>query len=130
MRTIGLTRIGNEPVVRYLPDGKPVLELSLAYNYGKKDQTGTKPTQWISATMYGDRVEKLIPYLHKGDQLVVFLEDVHIETYQKKDGTSGSSLKARLNSVELITKPKEEKPAALTISINDLDDDVPFQGEQ
>lgn len=126
MRTIGLTRIGNEPVVRYLPDGKPVLELSLAYNYGKKDQTGTRPTQWISATMYGDRVEKLIPYLHKGDQLVVFLEDVHIETYQKKDGTSGSSLKARLNSVELITKPKEEKPAALTTSINDLDDDIPF----
>lgn len=126
MLTIGLARIGNEPVLRYLPDGKAVLDLSLAYNYGRKDQSGNKPTQWVTAAMFGDRAEKLLPYLHKGDQVMVSLEDLHIDTYQKKDGTQGNSLKARIGTLELVSKPKEQKPAATTAGINELEDDIPF----
>lgn len=129
MITIGLARIGNEPVMRYLADGKPVLDLSLAYNYGKKDQSGNKPTQWVNAAMFGDRAEKLLPYLNKGDQIMVSLEDLHIDNYNKKDGTAGTSLKARINSVELIAKKKDEpkeQPAPQSKSFDDLTDDVPF----
>lgn len=126
MITIGLVRIGNEPVMRYLPDGKPVLDLSLAYNYGRKDDSGNRPTQWVNATLYGDRAQKLMPYLGKGSQVLVALEDMHIDTYQKRDGTQGSSMKARIGNIELVSKPKEEKPAASTASINELDDDIPF----
>lgn len=126
MITIGLVRIGNEPVMRYLPDGKPVLDLSLAYNYGRKDDSGNRPTQWVNATLYGDRAQKLMPYLGKGSQVLVALEDMHIDTYQKRDGTQGSSMKARIGNIELVGKPKEEKPAASTASINELDDDIPF----
>lgn len=108
MITIGLARIGNEPVVRYLPDGKPVLDLSLAYNYGRKDANGNYPTQWVNATLFGDRAEKLQVYLRKGGQILVQLDDLHIDTYQKKDGSNGSSLKARIGNIELVSRESQE----------------------
>lgn len=108
MLTIGLVRIGNEPVVRYTADNKAILDLNLAYNYGRKDANGMYPTQWINASMFGDRVEKLAPYLKKGSQIVVELNDLHLDNYTKKDGTPGSSLKARVSNLTLISEPKKE----------------------
>lgn len=109
MLMIGLARIGNEPVVRYTADNKAVLDLNLAYNYGRKDANGMYPTQWIYASMFGERVEKLSPYLKKGGQIVVELSDVHIDNYTKKDGTPGSSLKAKLSNLTLVSEKKETK---------------------
>ena len=127
MLMIGLARIGNEPVVRFTKDNKPVLDLSLAYNYGRKGDDGKQPTQWVNGTMFGDRVEKLAPYLTKGSLILVNLEDVHIENYTRKDGTSGSAVKGRISSLEFAGSPKESKPAKEDDgSINALDDDIPF----
>jgi single-stranded DNA-binding protein len=36
MLLIGLARIGKDPAIRYTGDGKPVMDLSLAMDYGKK----------------------------------------------------------------------------------------------
>ena len=131
MITIGIARIGNEPVVRFTPDNTPVLDLSLAYDYGRKGKDGKRPTQWINAAMFGDRCEKLVPYLKKGNQICVHLTDLHIETYTKKDGTIGSSIKARVSDLQLISAPQQEpasqpavKPAAQ--SFEEMDDDLPF----
>lgn len=133
MITIGLVRIGNEPVIRYTADNKPVLDLSLAYNYGRKGQDGKYPTQWVNASLWGDRAEKLLPYLHKGNQIVVHLSDVHIDTYPKKDGTQGSNLKARIADLNLVNagEKREEQPAAQSTAqpartFDDLPDDLPF----
>lgn len=128
MITTGLVNIGNEPVVRYMPDGKAVLDLSLAYEYGRKNQDGKRSTQWISASMFGDRAEKLMPYLKKGDQIMVVLDDIHIENFVKKDGTSGTSLKAKINNVDLIRKKKEEPRAQQRdeVTFDDIKDDIPF----
>ena len=129
MITVGIARIGNEPMVRYTPDSKPVLDLSLAYNYGRKGQDGKYPTQWVNATLWGDRAEKLAPYLKKGGQIFVQLSDLHIDTYNKKDGTQGSNVKARISELQLINggeKREEERAHAPAKSINDLDGDIPF----
>lgn len=124
MITVGLARIGNEPVVRYTADSKPILDLSLAYDYGRKDQSGKRPTQWITATLFGDRAEKIATYINKGDQISVQLTDLHIETYDKKDGTQGVSLKARIADLEFVSKrstDQQRKPA------HDLaHEDMPF----
>jgi len=122
----GIVRIGNDPMVRTTPTGDQVLELSLAFNYGKKDQSGRKPSQWISAALWGARAEKLAPYLKKGDQVNVVLSEPHISTYEKKDGSGqGTSLRAKVSEIELIAGGRKddakEKPG-----INGLDDDIPF----
>lgn len=121
MITVGLVRVGNEPVVRYLADGKPVLDLNLAYNYGRKGQDGMYPTQWVYATMFGERVEKLAPHIRKGSQLVVELSDMYLDNYTKKDGSAGSSIKARLTNLTLVSEPKREEKHSIY-----ADDEPPF----
>lgn len=100
MHLIGIVRLGRDAEVRYLPDGRPVANLALAFNYGKKDSNGDRPTQWIDAALFGDRVEKLQQYLTKGAQVMVHLSDPHIETYQKSDGSQGVKLSAFIANLE------------------------------
>ena len=126
----GVTRIGNDPSVRYTTDGTPVLDLSLAYNHGKKQDDGKKPTQWVKATLWGPRAEKMAQYLTKGTQVFVSCSDVFVETYERKEGGQGFSLKVRIDIIEFVGGPKSEptdKPAApKASSISELDDDIPF----
>ena len=122
----GLARLGNDPEVRYTPDGKAVMDLSLAFNYGKKDQNGKRPTQWVSATMWGERVEKLSKHLIKGQHLFVTLGEPHIEEYTRKDGTSGMSLRARLNELEFAGAPQNKVEKEESYDATGLIDDIPF----
>lgn len=132
MILIGLARLGNDPVPRYTADGKPVMDLSLAFSYGKRGQDGKRPVQWVSATMWGDRVEKLQQHLVKGQLLYVTLGEPHLEEYKRKDGTSGTSLRARLNELEFAGAPRNDapeepaEPKAKASGFNELDDDIPF----
>ena len=137
----GNVRIGNDPVMRTTPNGDQVLELSLAYNYGRKGEDGKKPSQWIQASFWGSRAEKLQPYLKKGDQVFVSLTDVHVSIYERKDGGgTGASIRAKIGEIELIAggrseqkaedkptaKPAAKAPAKPAGSIDELDSDIPF----
>jgi single-strand DNA-binding protein len=126
----GIVRIGKDPELRTTAQGDQVMELSLAYNYGRKGDDGKKPTQWISASMWGSRAEKLQPYLKKGGQVFVVLTDVHVHSYEKKDGTSGVALRGKLSEIELIGGAPAAEPRAESKpkggSLDDLDDDIPF----
>jgi single-strand DNA-binding protein len=127
MFNAGLVRIGNDPVVRYTSNNEPVIDLNLAYNYGRKDASGKYPTQWINATLWGPRAEKLGNFLQKGRQIFVVLTDLHLEQFTKKDGGQGAALRARVSELqfagEKVDKPVEPKK---TSGFNDLDDDIPF----
>jgi len=108
----GLMRLGNDAIIRYLGDGTAVANLSLAYNYGKKDAAGKRATQWVSATLWGERATKLAPYLLKGGLINVVLEDVHLETYEKRDqGGTGTALKGRVSSLEFASSKQDGAPA-------------------
>lgn len=100
MQLIGLARLGKDGELRTLPDGSKVMNLALAFNYGKKDQTGKRPTQWVEAAMFGDRAEKLAAYMVKGQQVMVHLAEPHIELYTSRDGTSGAKLTSFINNLE------------------------------
>jgi single-strand DNA-binding protein len=139
MMLTGIVRIGNEPVMRATNSGDPVLELNLAYNYGRRDDSGKKPTQWIYASLYGNRGEKLVPYLKKGDQIFVCLNDVHVSIYQKKDGSGEAyAVRAKVQEIELIgnraaemmpasQRPERQRPAPKPDAGFDApDDDIPF----
>lgn len=96
MHMTGLARLGRDIEVRYTQDGKPVGNLALAFNWGKKDQAGNRPTQWIEASLWGERAEKLQSYLTKGAQVSVILSEPHIETFDKRDGGQGVKLVAKV----------------------------------
>ena len=138
----GLARIGRDPELRFTSgNGTPVLGLSLAFSYGKKGDDGKKPTQWVDATLWGQRAESLEPYLKKGALVVAHLEEVHIETYQRRDGGEGHKLVAKVTDIELVPSGQREegrpaaapRPAARPApapaggsGFEDMDDDIPF----
>lgn len=147
MHLIGLARLGRDAELRHLGDGTPVANLALAFNHGKKDGEGNRPTQWIDATLWGDRAERLQQYLVKGQQLQVHLSDPHIETYQKNDGGTGFKLVARVDVIEFAgsapqqgqqqqrqqpqqdyrqTRDGGQQQQKRKPSFEDLGDDIPF----
>jgi len=138
MKANGLARIGKDAEVRYTPGGAAVANVSLAFTYGKKGDDGKRPTQWVDASLWGQRVESLAPYLTKGKQIVAYLEDVHIQTYTKGDGTQASKMAARIADLEFVaggeqaeSQPRQQpKPQAVPQShgsgFDDMSDDIPF----
>lgn len=114
---IGLFRLGRDAELRSTAGGDQVAQLALAYNYGKKGDDGKKPTQWIDASIWGQRAQSLAPYLTKGSLISATLDDVHVRTYDKKDGGGqGFSLTGRVSALEFAGGNKSEaaapKPAA------------------
>lgn len=110
MKSSGLFRIGRDCELRFLPNGDAVTNVSLAFNHGKQDQDGKRPTQWIEGVLFGKRAETLAPMLHKGSQHVFHLSDLHIETYQKNDGSEGVKMAGRIDDVELTDRRDAPAP--------------------
>lgn len=96
-------RIGNDPELRYLGDGTPVCNLSLAFNFGKRDpQTQKRPTQWVDAVLWGKHAEAVAPYLVKGGEVTCTIDDPHIEQFTKGDGSLGVKLTGRVSTLKLV----------------------------
>jgi single-strand DNA-binding protein len=110
MKAQGLARIGKDAEVRYTPGGTAVANVSLAFTYGKKGDDGKRPTQWVDASIWGQRAEPMAPYLLKGKQIVAYLEDVHLQTYTKGDGTQNTKMVARLADLEFVSDGSDHKP--------------------
>ena len=100
MKAFGLARIGNDPVLRRTAQDEAVINLALAFSYGKKGDDGKRPTEWVDTSIWGKRAESLEPYLKKGGLVSVTLDELHIETYQGKNG-EGKKLTGRLIDLEL-----------------------------
>lgn len=152
MQIIGVARLGRDAEVRYISDGTAVANLNMAFNYGRKDAEGKRPTQWVEGSLWGKLAEALADYLVKGQQISVTMEDPHIEEYEGKNGT-GHKLVARVLSIELVGSKQESQaqgggqqlrapatapaqrqarapaPAPAPKSptgFDDMDDDIPF----
>ncbi len=145
MKASGLARIGRTVELRYMPQGDAVANIALAFSYGKKDADGNRQTQWVEAALYGKRAETLAPYLPKGGKVVAYLSDVHIESYEGKNGP-GHKLVARVDDLELAgskgddaaptqmqqtqAKPQATRTTPATASggsgFDDMDDDITF----
>lgn len=137
MKAFGIATLGGNMETRFLPDGTPVGQLSLAFKLGKKGADGKYMTLWVSGSMFGKRVESLAPYMLKGTRHAFHLSDVHVDEYTDKDGQKRSSLKARIDDVEFgggksegeqSAPSRQAAPAASkpSSSFSDFEDDIPF----
>jgi single-strand DNA-binding protein len=100
---IGLARLGRDAELRTTQSGEKVASLSLAFNHGQKGADGNRPTQWVDGSLWGKRAEALIDYLVKGQQVVVTIDDPHIEEFQGRNGP-GVKLAGRVTQIELAGK--------------------------
>ena len=98
---VGIFRIVRDAELRYTQNGDAVASLSLVFNFGQKGQDGNKPSQWIDASLWGKRAEAMSQYLLKGGQIYAIINDPHIETYEKRDGSGqGFKLTGRIAEIE------------------------------
>lgn len=102
MLITGVARLGRDGDLRFIPSGTAVINLALAFNYGRKQDDGDRPTQWIDCALFGKQAEALAPYLTKGSQVSVTAQDPHIELFTKGDGSQGSKLVATIVHIELV----------------------------
>lgn len=137
-----LARLGRDAEVRHTPKGEAVANLALAINYGRKGSDGNRPTQWVEASLWGERAESLAPHLMKGKLLYVVIEEPHIETYDGKNG-QGHKMVGRIASLEFAggkgdgqqsepqqapqqRQPTQRQQPQQSSGFGDLDDDIPF----
>tara|TARA_R110000824_G_scaffold188319_2_gene369694 strand:- start:2834 stop:3346 length:513 start_codon:yes stop_codon:yes gene_type:complete len=104
-----LVRLGKDAELRSLNNGDKVASLAMVYDVG---YGANKRSQWIDGTLWGKRAESLAPYLTKGSQIVLYADDIELETYPKNDGSTGSKLKCRVNDVSLISGQGEQSQQA------------------
>ena len=114
---IKLVRIGKDAELRSA-NGKPVLSLSVVYDVG---YGANKKSQWLNLAMWGAQAEKVAEHFTKGKQLVVRVDDVHIEEYNGK-----SSLKGTLVSFEFVQEAKRDNMPQQRQAAPNLDVDLPF----
>ena len=131
----GLARIGRDTELRHTAQGEAIANLSLAFTYGRKGTDGKTPVQWVEGALWNKRAEALAQHLIKGVSVVVTLNDVHIESFTKQDGTVASKLVGRVADIEFAGAPAA-KPAAppppppppkpAPSGFEDMDSDIPF----
>jgi single-strand DNA-binding protein len=70
-KVILVGNLGNDPEVRYMPNGNAVANLSIATSESWKDQQGQlqERTEWHKVTMYRRLAEVAGEYLKKGSQI-------------------------------------------------------------
>ena len=99
MQVIG--HLGKDCVVNTV-NGKNVINFTLAHSEKYKDSQGVlqEKTIWVDCAYWTDRTA-VAPYLQKGTQ--VFVEgQPEARSFQRNDGTPGSSLSLRVREVQLL----------------------------
>ena len=127
--------LGRDAELRTTQSGHEVLNFSVGVSVGFGDH---KKTLWVGCSLWGDRAEKLHPYLSKGTPVSVS-GDVDLRTYETRDGKSGAELMLNVQRVTLMGggKKDEDRPAANNRTASapsntqqaaerEFDDDIPF----
>lgn len=95
--------MGRDSELRYTPNGKSVLNFSVATNEKWTDSNGQpqERVEWFRCDLWGKRAESLAQYLVKGKQ-------VHVEgrlrtnEFTRQDGTKGFSLNVHVAEITLL----------------------------
>lgn len=102
----------NEPELKFTPNGKPVLNFSLAENHSKKDQQGQwqdDGTTWRKVAVWDKKAEVLAEALRKGDRVIVTGAE-RIREFELRDGGKGQSLELNAREVGIVPRaPKQEQ---------------------
>ena len=112
--------LGADPETRFTPSGQKVTTLRLAVNIRKG---GKEETIWYRVTIWGDRFEKMMPYLKKGSAIIVSGELGKPEIYTDRDGKQQISLEVTAENIRFspfgrTEKGKEEGQTSQTAARN------------
>lgn len=136
-KVILMGRLGNEPEIRYTPNGDAVANFSMATSEKYKDKNGQQQekTEWHYCSVFGKRAEVIGEYFSKGSQILVEGK-IQTNKWTNQEGkevekkyisitsfnfisSSGSNNQTNNNSNHKKSNPKNDEPEF-------YDDDIPF----
>lgn len=131
-KVILVGNIGQDPDVRYMPNGKAVTNLRIATSEQWKDkQTGDKQerTEWHSVVMFDKLGEIAGQYLKKGSQ--VYVEGkLQTRKWQDKEGKDRYSTEIIASEMQMLggRQQSDERPQRQAQAKDDVpfDDDIPW----
>lgn len=125
--------LGQDPDLRYLQSGDPVVNFSLAVNRRtRKDGEWVEVTDWYRCSLFGKQAESFDSMATKGSAVLVQGEPSQ-RTYTGNDGVERSSFEVRVFTFLMVGGRQQDaddsgRPPARQSSGDDFADfdDVPF----
>jgi len=104
-------RAGRDPELRYMEDGSPVTNFSLAVNSNRPDPTNQgewiEDTEWFNVSVWGRQAESTNQYLTKGRK--IFVEGrLSSREYTNAAGETRQSLEVRAFRVIVLDRRESE----------------------
>lgn len=122
-------RLGKDPIIRTLPDGGAVANMSLAINKSFKTTTGAtvEKVEWVNIVTFGKLAEVCGDHLKKG-RLVFGSGELRTRDWTDKDGIKRYSTEVVCNTIRFLdSKKAESAPEAMTDDTQCVNlNDVPF----
>jgi single-strand DNA-binding protein len=155
-KVIVMGNLGSDPEVRHLPDGRAVVNFSVACSEKWKDKaTGEikENTEWVRAVCFGKRGEVIGEHFKKGQQIYIegkmrtrkwqgtdgtdrYTTEVVVDEFQfcgnKPSGNTGDARaqqQASAYSQNKTAAPQSDNPPTSAYNNaypSDFDDDIPF----
>ena len=118
--------LGSEPVVRYFPDGTPVINFNVATTRRWKDKGGDQKeaTTWHHCVKIGKGADSLAGHLRKGLKVAIVGEIRHHEWEQ--DGVKKNVSEILIKELEFLDKKSGTGAPDRSDCELDMDEDVPF----
>jgi single-strand DNA-binding protein len=132
-KAILIGHLGKDPESRFMSDGSPVCNFSLATSESWKDKaTGEKKeaTEWHRISVFGKLAEICGEYLKKG--ALVYIEGkITTRKWKDKEGVDRYTTEIRADKMTMLGGKQEETPPAAAPQqggnrFSDMQDDVPF----
>ena len=130
--------LGNEPAMRYTPNGQPVTTFSVATNRQHSTEGGgqVKETTWFRVSAWGKQAEICNQFLHKGSRVLVegrLTPDPETggpRIFNRQDGSAGASYEVSATTVRFLSSKEngdlEEQGGSRGSTALAPDDDIPF----
>lgn len=100
-------RLGADAVVKTIPNGKSIMEMSVAVNSGYGDY---KKTLWIKAKQFGDRVNNIVGIFKKG-ALVGFSGKLDTDEWTGKDDKQHFDIVIKCQAIQVLYSKKADDDA-------------------
>jgi single-strand DNA-binding protein len=142
-KVILLGRLGKDPVVRRLDNGRVVANVTLATNdYYTKDGQRLESTEWHNLEMWDKQAETAEKYLKKGSLLYVEGK-IRTDRYTDAEGQERQTRKIRVNNFQMMgsmlssrsddaskndshSSDQQESDAGHSVDLGHEDDGLPF----
>lgn len=124
-------RLGKDPEIRFMTDGKAVANFSIACGESWTDKTtGEKKEkmEWIPIVIWGKLAEVAGKYLKKGSRVLI-AGKLQTRVWEDKEGAKRSTTEIIVNTLQMLDSKSSSSGAAAATSSNQTaapEDDVPF----